>query len=77
MRLHEHIASQRRDWFFKLANELCRKYDVIAIEDLNLKGMQALWGRKESDLAYGMLKLKCLPKLRRKAPLFQPSADGG
>lgn len=52
-KLHERIASQRKDFFFKLANELCRKYDVIGIEDLNLKGMQALWGRKESDLAYG------------------------
>lgn len=52
-KLHEHISSQRRDFFFKLANELCRKYDIIGIEDLNLKGMQAIWGRKESDLAYG------------------------
>lgn len=52
-KLHEHIAAQRRDFFFLLANELCRKYDIIGIEDLNLKGMQALWGRKESDLAYG------------------------
>lgn len=52
-KLYEHISSQRRDFFFKLANDLCRKYDVIGIEDLNLKGMQILWGRKESDLAYG------------------------
>ena len=52
-KLHEHIAAQRRDFFFKLANRLCREFDVIGIEDLNLKGMQALWGRKESDLAYG------------------------
>ena len=51
-RLHEHIVFQRRDFFFKLANELCRRYDVIGIEDLNLKGMQALWGRKESDIAF-------------------------
>lgn len=50
---HGHISAQRRDFFFKLANELCQKYDIIGIEDLNLKGMQALWGRKESDLAYG------------------------
>lgn len=52
-KLHEYIANQRKDWFFKLANRLCSKYDIICIEDLNLKGMQALWGRKESDLAYG------------------------
>ena len=28
-------------------------HDIIGVEDLNLKGMQTLWGRKESDLAYG------------------------
>lgn len=52
-RLHEHISAQRRNFFFKLANELCQEYDTIGIEDLNLKGMQAMWGQKESDLAYG------------------------
>lgn len=52
-KLYEKICGQRRDFFFKLANELCREYDIIGIEDLNLKGMQARWGRKESDLAYG------------------------
>lgn len=51
--LHEKITNQRRDSFFKLANELCKKYDFIAIENLNLDGMKRLWGRKVSDLAYG------------------------
>ena len=52
-RRHEHIANCRRDWFFKLAHELCSKYSVIAIEDLNLKGMAKLWGRKVNDYAFG------------------------
>lgn len=51
-RRHEYIANCRRDWFFKLAHELCSKYSVIAIENLNLKGMAKLWGRKVNDLAY-------------------------
>ena len=50
--LHEHIASQRRDWFFKLAHELTDKYDNLFFEDLNLKGMVRLWGRKVTDLAF-------------------------
>ena len=51
-RQYAHIANQRRDWFFKLANMLVDQYAVICIEDLNLDGMKRLWGRKVSDLAY-------------------------
>jgi putative transposase len=46
------IADKRRDWFFKLAHRLTDQYDVLAFEDLNLKGMVKMWGRKVSDLAY-------------------------
>lgn len=51
-RLHEQIANQRRDWFFKLAHLLTDKYDGLFFEDLNLNGMLRLWGRKVSDLAF-------------------------
>ena len=51
--IHTRICNRRRDWFFKLANELVSQYAVICIEDLNLNGMKSLWGRKASDLAYG------------------------
>lgn len=53
MKYHEKLSEQRRDFFFKLANELCQRYEFIAIEDLNLDSMKRLWGRKVSDLAYG------------------------
>ena len=52
-RVHKAIANRRRDWFFKLALRLVRKYDRIAIETLNLEGMKQLWGRKISDIAFG------------------------
>ena len=51
-RLHEHISNLRDDWQWKLCHGLCRKYDVICIEDLNIEGMKRLWGRKVSDLAF-------------------------
>lgn len=53
-RLMRWIKRKRRDWFFKLANELCRRFSIICIEDLNIKAMQMHrnWGRKVSDLAY-------------------------
>lgn len=50
--LYEHIANQRKDYQWKLAHELCRRYDYIFIEDLQLTGMTKLWGRKMNDLAH-------------------------
>ena len=63
VRLYRHIANQRKDWHWKLATDLCRRFDTIAIETLNLEGMKRLWGRKVSDLSFGqfveILKFKC------------------
>ena len=39
-------------WFWKLAHELTSLYDLLIFEDLNLKAMQRLWGRKISDLSF-------------------------
>lgn len=50
-REHRRIADKRRDFFFKLAHQLTDTYDVLIFEDLNLKGMVKMWGRKVSDLA--------------------------
>ncbi len=62
-RLYRHITNQRRDWHFKLATDLCRRFDTIVTETLNLEGMKRLWGRKVSDLAFGefveILEYKC------------------
>ena len=62
-RLYRHIANQRKDYHYKLATDLCRRFDLIATETLNLEGMKRLWGRKVSDLAFGqfveILKFKC------------------
>lgn len=52
-KLDEKIANRRRDWFFKLAHDLTDRFDYLFFETLNLKGMQRLWGRKVSDLAFG------------------------
>ena len=51
-RVYQRISNRRRDWFFKLANQLVGEYAIICIEDLNLDGMKRLWGRKVSDLAF-------------------------
>ena len=51
-RLYKKSFNQRHDFHFKLARQLCLEYEKICIEDLNLKAMQRLWGRKISDLAF-------------------------
>lgn len=51
-RVYQRISNSRRDWFFKLANQLVGKYAIICIEDLSLDAMKRLWGRKVSDLAF-------------------------
>ena len=51
-RKHRKIERQREDFHWKLAHQLTDEYDEIRLEDLNLKGMKALWGRKVSDLGF-------------------------
>ena len=51
-RVYERISHKRKDWFWKLAHKLTNKYDVLIFENLNLKGMKKLWGRKVSDLSF-------------------------
>lgn len=52
VRKYEDVINCRHDWFWKLAHQLTDKFDVLCFETLNLKGMQRLWGRKISDLAF-------------------------
>lgn len=51
-RVYEDIRNKRRDFQYKLAHKLCRKYDNIFIEDLNIEAMKRLWGKKISDLSH-------------------------
>ena len=52
-RCYEKVCNSRTDWQWKLAHEVCRLYDNIFVEDLNLTGMCRRWGRKMHDLAHG------------------------
>lgn len=54
----EGITNKRNDFQWKLAHELCRKYDYIFLEDLSLSGMTRMWGRKMSDLAHAEFVVK-------------------
>ena len=65
-RLHGRIADMRRDWCHQLTTDLVRRFDLIAIESLNVKGMvknhnlaQAIsdvsWGEIKRQLRYKTL----------------------
>ncbi len=36
---HKKVTDKRKDFHFKTANNLLKKYDVVAVEDLNIKGL--------------------------------------
>ena len=86
-RLYRKITNQRKDWHWKLATDLCRRFDTIVTETLNLKGMKRLWGRKVSDLSFGqfveILKFKCFKHNRefrqvgQWTPTTKPCSDCG
>ena len=70
-RIHKTSVNQRRDHHWKLAIELCREFDILFFEDLNLRGMKALFGKPVSDLAFSefLEKLKHQSKKRIKSVL--------
>ena len=77
-RLYRKISNQRKDFQWQLASELCKKFDTIVIETLNLSGMKRLWGRKVSDLAFyqfvEILKYKCQKHKRQLIQIGQWTA---
>lgn len=66
-RAHEKVRNQRSDFQHKLSHTLAQEYDVIAVEDLNMKGMsQALhFGKSTMDNGYGSFLSKLEYKLTR------------
>ncbi|NES04013.1 MAG: IS200/IS605 family element transposase accessory protein TnpB [Okeania sp. SIO2F4] len=54
-RLHQHIARQREYFHYKTAHKLVKEYDLIAVEDLNIKGLARNTKLSKSiyDVAWG------------------------
>ena len=54
-RLHEHIASQRKDFLHKLSSRLIRENQTIAVEDLDVKQVaEGDLAKSEHDAGWGM-----------------------
>lgn len=51
-RINQGIHRQRKDFHYKTAHKLVRKYDLIAVEDLNIQGLaRTPWGKSILDAA--------------------------
>lgn len=52
---HQKVKNQRKDYQHKLSRQLAEKYDVIAIEDLDMKAMSQCmnFGKSVMDNGYG------------------------
>jgi putative transposase len=55
-KLHEKVANQRKDYLHKESRKMADKYDIVGIEDLNMKDMsRALkFGKSVHDNGWGM-----------------------
>lgn len=51
---HAHVQNQRRDFHHKTARALVQAYDVIAVEDLNVKGLAGgMLAKSVADVGWG------------------------
>ena len=82
-RIHEKIANSRSDYIHKITNEITNQYDVICIEDLNVKGMirnhklskhiaDVAWGELRRQLTY---KCECKGKFLITVDRWLPSSQ--
>jgi putative transposase len=61
-KLHLKIARQRRDFYFKLAGWLVKEFDLIAVEDLNIKDLaQGVCSKGVHDASWGIFLNQILP----------------
>jgi putative transposase len=61
---HVHIRSQRSDFQHKLSRRLADSYGLIAVEDLNIKGLsRGMLARSVNDAGWGMFLAKLAYKV--------------
>lgn len=57
-KIYRKIRHLRENHQWQLSHWLCKSYDFIVLENLNLEAMKKLWGRKISDLSFSSFLLK-------------------
>ena len=73
--LHEQISNTRKDFYYKLANQLCDEVGMVFAEDLNLKAMSRGMLRKHTlDAGFGQF-LKILEFVCHKRGVYFERVD--
>jgi putative transposase len=70
--LHEKIANQRKDFLHKQSRQIANAYDLVGVENLNMKAMsQALnFGKSVADNAFGIFRTLLKYKLEEQSKYF-------
>lgn len=83
-KIHRHIANQRNDFLHKTSTKIANRYDVVAVEDLNMRSLSNKSfgnGKATMDNGYGMFlnmleyKLNNRGKYFIKVDKFYPSSQ--
>jgi putative transposase len=63
-KVHQRITNKRLDYFNKLSMQLVRDYDVITLEDLDVKSIQKKMGRVTQDNGFSIFRAMILYKAK-------------
>jgi putative transposase len=71
-KLSAHVTDQRRDYLHKKSRVLADKYDLIVVEDINLRGMarSLKLGKSTNDNGFGMFRVFLKYKLEEQGKRF-------
>lgn len=70
--MHERVANCRKDWLHKRSRELADAWDIICVEDINLRGMAGSLklGKSTNDNGFGMFRTFLAYKLAEQGKAF-------
>jgi len=71
-RIHEKIANQRKGFLHKIARQIANAYDIVCVEDLDMRNMaqEPNYGKTVSDNGFGMFRLMLAYKLAEQGKYF-------
>lgn len=70
--LHEHIASQRKNFCHTISAAIAKQYDAVFVEDINLRGLAGSLklGKSTNDNGFGMFRTMLEYKLTSQGKTF-------